>query len=67
MTMMTQNFSEMTIEHLGNEATEADLIQFLAICRDVQARHPEMTEEEITDAVYGTNGGDWIKNAARIA
>jgi hypothetical protein len=61
---MTTTFRNMTVEHLGAYATEGDLAEFQALCEEVQQLHPELTETEVTDAVFGD--GDYVCNARKL-
>ena len=58
------NYNEMTVEHLGTDATEHDLAEFQEICREAQRLNPEMDDDEITDAVWGE--GDYFRNARQL-
>ena len=55
--------SDMTIAHLGDEATEADLEEFRGYVDALMTRDG-ISEEEATDAVFGE--GDWLENASRL-
>lgn len=59
---MTTCYHDMTTEHLGPDATAADLAEFKAICEEAERLHPEI--EDITDAVWGD--GDYYRNAKRL-
>lgn len=60
-------FREMDVEHLGNSATEEDLVRFTEACERRQARTGE-SDAEVTDAIW--NGGlfdeaiaeEWYRN-----
>lgn len=58
------NYATMTVEHLGEGATADDLAEFVALCEQVAERYPEMSEQAVTDAVFGD--GDYIRNARRL-
>lgn len=62
--MRESNYLEMTVEHLGSEATEADLEEFQACCMEAQRLHPELDDDEVTDAVFGQ--GMWDRNARNL-
>ena len=51
---------EMTIEHLGDQATEADLEEFRAACGAYQSR-TGCSDIEAEDYIYGD--GDWLQRA----
>ena len=54
----------MTIEHLGSDATDNDLLEFRSICAEAQRLHPEMDDDAVTEAVFGD--GDYCRNARRL-
>jgi len=64
------NYREMGTQHgnarefLGPEATAADVAEFCGICEEAHRLHPEMTADEVTDAVFGE--GDYLRNARRL-
>ncbi len=58
------NYLQMTIEHLGSDATPADLEEFQALCIEAQRLHPELDDDEVTDAVFGQ--GMWDENARKL-
>lgn len=57
------NANTMTVEHLGDGATDADLRQFRAFVIDLTFRH-DLTEQEATDMLWGD--GDWTANAVQL-
>jgi hypothetical protein len=57
-------YTTMTTAHLGDGATDDDLAEFVALCREVARRHPSWSEQAVTDAVWGD--GDYIRNAAQL-
>lgn len=59
---MSTAYQNMTIEHLGPDATEADLNEFREICSEAARLHPEI--EDITEAVFGD--GDYFANARKL-
>lgn len=58
------NFNHVTAEQLGQDATEQDVIEFQALCREVKRLHPEMDDEAVTEAVWGD--GDYYANAKKL-
>jgi len=56
------HYEDMTTEHLGPDATDDDLEDFRAICREAERLHPEI--EDITNEVFGD--GDYFRNAKRL-
>ena len=56
------SYEKMTVEHLGPDATELDLIEFQSICLEAERLNPNI--ENITDAVFGD--GDYLENAIRL-
>jgi hypothetical protein len=54
--MSESTYRTMTVEHLGPEATHADLERFKAVCETVHRRHPRWDDETVTDYVW--NDGD---------
>jgi len=61
---MATNFRHMDTDHLGPEATEADLAEFAELCEQVLAMHPEMDDDDVTEAVFGD--GDYFRNAKTL-
>jgi hypothetical protein len=59
---MSIHYSDMTISHLGPDATEKDLAEFIEICQAAEELHPEI--EDITEAVFGD--GDYFRNAREL-
>lgn len=57
--MRDTNYSTMSIEHLGVNATGADLAHFRAACRKRQAETGE-THAQVTAWMWGA--GDWSAN-----
>lgn len=57
---MATSYKDMTIEHLGSEATETDLAAFRYACREYQAAHPDATDLEATDAIWNNGRIQWI-------
>jgi len=57
-------FREMETEHLGQDATENDLAEFVELCEQVQLLNPEWDDDETTEAVFGD--GDYYRNAKRL-
>lgn len=55
--------NDLTIEHLGDDATAQDLAQFKGWVRELMARD-EMTDEDAIDALFGD--GDYLANAQRL-
>jgi len=55
---------ELTVEHLGPEATEGDLAQFRDWTRELIERGDATTEQEAVDLLWG--GGDYYANASRL-
>ncbi len=62
--MTSSTYRTMTVEHLGPDATEADLAEFRTLCESAQAIHPDMDDAAATDAVFGD--GDYFANARRL-
>lgn len=54
----------MTVEHLGPDATEQDLVEFRALCVEVQRIRPSMSDDAVTEAVFGD--GDYFANAKKL-
>ncbi len=55
---MTSTFHTMTTEHLGPDAGESDLQEFRAICEAALRLHPELSDAEVTESVFGdVHGG----------
>jgi len=62
---MESTYTEMTVEHLGPEATESDLAEFRAAC--IAYRHRTgCTALEATDHVWG-QGDYWDRMQAELA
>ena len=61
---MTTIYKNMDVSDIGPDATEADLAEFLELCGQVQELHPEMTEAEVAESVWGD--GDYFRNAQRL-
>lgn len=61
---MKTTYRTMDRSDLGGGATVQDLADFRAICEEAQRLHPEMSDEEVTDAVWGD--GDYLANARRL-
>lgn len=61
---MKTDFRNMDTDHLGNEVTEDDLAEFVELCEQVQALHPDMDDDDVTDAVFGN--GDYYRNAKKL-
>ncbi len=61
---MSSTYRTMTTEHLGPDATDGDLAEFVALCEEARALHPEMNDDELTDALFGD--GDYFHNARRL-
>ncbi len=61
---MTSTFHTMTTEHLGPDAGESDLQEFRAICEAALRLHPELSDAEVTESVFGD--GDYYSNARRL-
>lgn len=59
---MATHYTDMTTEHLGPDATEQDLAEFVEICEQAEELHPEI--DDITEAVFGD--GDYFRNARRL-
>jgi hypothetical protein len=55
---MEPTYQDMTIEHLGGIATDADLQEFRAACAVYQAR-TGCSDLEATDYMWGS--GDWLR------
>jgi hypothetical protein len=55
--MADATYSEMTTEHLGDNATENDLAAFQRACF-IRNHTKDETEEETTDWMWGN--GDWL-------
>lgn len=53
----------MTVEHLGPDASEGDLIEFRGWVRDLMTER-NLSEEEATDLLWGD--GDYLANAFRF-
>lgn len=53
---MASTYRDMTVEHLGSDATPADLELFQRACRTLVERNG-MPEDTATDVVW--NGGNW--------
>src|SRR5690606_11554100 len=51
-------FADLDVSHLGPDATEQDLVEFLDYAEDLKAKHPDLTQEEIMDRLFG-HDGDW--------
>lgn len=62
--IMQSTYRQMSVDHMGCEATEADLEEFRSYCQKLQERNPGMTDKEATDLVWGD--GDYHKNASRL-
>jgi hypothetical protein len=62
--MSATTLAELTVEHLGDSATEADLIAFEAAVRNY-AEAEGATEEEAIDAIWGA--GDFWGRVVRWA
>lgn len=58
------NYKNMTTEHLGPDATEQDLVEFRALCAEVQRIKPELSDDAVTEAVFGD--GDYFANAKKL-
>ncbi len=56
------SYRTMTTEHLGPDATEADLAEFRGLCEEAERLNPDI--EDITAAVFGD--GDYFANARRL-
>lgn len=54
---------EWTVEHLGAEATEEDLAEFVALAGKL-AERDGITAEEAGELLYGN--GDYRRNAVRL-
>jgi hypothetical protein len=54
--------SEMTVEHLGDGATQADLDEFRGWVRALMTRD-SLDEEAATDAIW--NDGDFVAGARK--
>jgi hypothetical protein len=55
--------NEMTTEHLGQDATDADLDQFKGWARELMARDG-MSESDAIDTLW--NDGDYTSKAAEL-
>ena len=64
MSLRINSYTEMTAEHLGPDATDADVAKFIDLCEQVSQAHPAMSDLEVLDAVWGD--GDYFKNARRL-
>ena len=53
-------YKGMTLDHLGGEATEADLQEFRTACEAYQSR-AGCSDIEATDYIWGR--GDWLQRA----
>ena len=60
---MSSTFRELTVEHLGPEATPQDLALFQSACLILQERE-DLSDAEATDVLWGD--GDWYGRACRI-
>jgi len=58
------NYREMDTDHLGVEASEDDLAEFVELCEQVQSLHPDMDDDDVTEAVFGN--GDYFRNAKKL-
>ena len=58
---MTGRIADLTIEHLGSDATEDDLERFRGWCRELMQRDSILTEKEAIDMLWGN--GDYAENA----
>lgn len=54
-------FPNMTVEHLGSDATDLDLELFQLACSIAWGRSPADSAGTITDWMWGN--GDWLKRA----
>ncbi len=57
-------YKTMTPVDLGDNATENDLMQFQAMCREAQKLHPDLDDVQITNAVW--YDGDYYRGARRL-
>jgi hypothetical protein len=55
--------NEMTVEHLGQDATDADLDQFKDWVRELMARDG-LSESSAIDRLWGS--GDYLSNASDL-
>ena len=62
--MTRTTYRTMDVSELGDRATPADLVEFRGLCEAAHAIHPDWSDEEITDAVWGD--GDYFANARRL-
>ena len=56
--MSDSTYEEMTVEHLGDMATEEDVAQFREACRQYQLR-TGASAQEATDYMWGS--GDFLR------
>lgn len=57
-------YKNMTVEHVGCDATESDLQVFRALCEEAQRLNPDLDDNDVTDAVWGD--GDYFCNAKKL-
>ena len=55
--------NEMTVEHLGDAATDQELAEFKGWARELMARDG-MSESDAIDSLW--NDGDYVSAAARL-
>jgi hypothetical protein len=60
---MTNRLSDLTTEHLGQDATDEDLEEFKGYVARLMARDG-LSESDAIEAVWGE--GDYIGNATRL-
>ena len=58
------SYKNMTVEHLASEACHEDLEQFREFCESYSAQHPGLSDDAVTEAVFGD--GDYLANAQRL-
>jgi hypothetical protein len=62
-TEMTNRLSDLTVEHLGQDATDQDLEEFKGYVIRLMARDG-LSESDAIDAIWGD--GDYLSNAKRL-
>lgn len=62
--MTAATFSELEMDHIGQDATETDLAEFVSLCEQLQEIRPESSEAEVIEELWGN--GDYYRNAKRL-
>ena len=59
------NYKTMTNDDLGTiTATDDELQEFVLLCEQHAEKHPELSDDQVTDAVFGN--GNYLKNAVKL-